>query len=281
MSEHKLERNKPKGVCPHCGKPRRWRFFEGYHGDTRYGICDRVNNCPSRGQIYYPDNKKSLPRFEIGDRDVAKKLELILEHKDIYKILQKTNTSFHKYCYSLGISVQHMINWNIGGRDNFTIFVFQNIEKQYLNYKTGLYDIKGNRNKDFGFFSLKATNKGYYKLCLFGEHLLSGKKIMMVEAEKTAVIASWFYPDYDWLSCGAANGLSDGNNGSNDKISVLKGKEVTWIADGDIAGRSNSSLNNLRKHDIKHNVLDLFPIRTDGYDLADRIKEDSNDLPKI
>src|SRR5690606_42069005 len=39
----------------------------------------------------------------------------------------------------------------------------------------------------------------------------------------------------------------------------------------DKAGRSNSSINNLKKYEINHYVIDLFPERKDGFDLADAI----------
>jgi hypothetical protein len=35
----------------------------------------------------------------------------------------------------------------------------------------------------------------------------------------------------------------------------------------------NSSIKNLEKAQIKHTVIDLFPERSDGYDIADAILE--------
>lgn len=47
--------------------------------------------------------------------------------------------------------------------------------------------------------------------CFFGEHLLKSypnKNIAIVEGEKTAIIASIVFPDYNWLATGTLNGLS-------------------------------------------------------------------------
>lgn len=276
---HQLERNRPKGVCPHCGRKGKWRFFDGHHGDTRFGICDRINSCPSEGNIYYPDKRTPIITRTIGVQ--AKKNQLFLTDKDANTMLKVANTNFHKYCHGLGITRQHLYKWNIGGNGVETAFLFQNVDKKWINVKKGRYDKYGKRNKDMGFYSMKHTNDGYYALCLYGEHLFTNRKIYIVESEKTAVIASWFYPQYDWCACGAASGLSDGSNDSNDKIKILKDKNVVWMCDADKAGRNNSSIRNMIKHNIRFRIVDLFTSREDGYDIADRIIESPEDLPKI
>src|SRR5690606_32102403 len=79
-----------------------------------------------------------------------------------------------------------------------------------------------------------------YMMCLFGEHLLDPAKqkiVCVVESEKTAAIASFHYPQFDWVACGSNNGLTDGQNGRPDKISPLKGRKVYWLSDADKASR--------------------------------------------
>lgn len=46
--------------------------------------------------------------------------------------------------------------------------------------------------------------------CLFGEHLLmdQSKPVAIVESEKTAIIASCYFPSYVWLACGGCKNLS-------------------------------------------------------------------------
>ena len=66
------------------------------------------------------------------------------------------------------------------------------------------------------------------KQCLFGEHLLAttSATIMLVESEKTCLIASHFMPDYLWLATGGKNGCFNG-----DAIQVLHGRDVILMPD--------------------------------------------------
>jgi hypothetical protein len=64
--------------------------------------------------------------------------------------------------------------------------------------------------------------------CYFGEHLLKfypNKPIAIVEAEKTAVIASMIYTNYSWLAAGNLNGLNI------EKSKVLQNKNVVLYPD--------------------------------------------------
>lgn len=66
------------------------------------------------------------------------------------------------------------------------------------------------------------------KQCLFGEHLISlepDKPIAIVESEKSAIVASVYFPQYIWLACGGLSNLSF------DKCKVLKGRNVILIPD--------------------------------------------------
>lgn len=271
-----LDKKAKKGTCPYCHYKDKWRFFVGYVGDYRYGVCDRVNSCPSHGTMYYPDRtEKQLEIAALRPRKL-----IYLDSNICFNGIKNHGSNFHKYCASIGISMEHLTKWNIGTEVDMTVFYFRNKEGLWMNKKKGRYDIHGNRDKDFGFYSLKAPDdERYYGLCLFGEHLMSDKDVWIVESEKTAVIASWHYPQFDWVGCGSASGLSDGNGETNDKISVLKDKKVVWLCDADIAGRSNSSLRNLERHKINHRVVDLFNDRDDGYDIADAIQD--NIIPKL
>lgn len=65
--------------------------------------------------------------------------------------------------------------------------------------------------------------------CLFGEHLLKGnsKACAVVESEKTACIASIYFPDLIWLACGGKDGLKAS------KLQILKGRKVVLFPDLD------------------------------------------------
>ena len=66
--------------------------------------------------------------------------------------------------------------------------------------------------------------------CLFGEHLLSKypeKVVILVEAEKTAIIGSGMYPEYVWVAVGGKGFLKE------EKLRILEGRTVFLIPDID------------------------------------------------
>lgn len=141
--------------------------------------------------------------------------------------------------------------------------------------KTGYGGINWVHNK------LKKSNPAYTHFnlsqCYFGEHLLRlypDKPVAIVEAEKTAVIASMIIPNYNWLAAGNLNGLTV------EKSRALRDRTVILYPD---AGCYNHWL---RKAEQINQQLSLrltvsnFPENFatpqqihDGYDLADYILE--------
>ena len=56
------------------------------------------------------------------------------------------------------------------------------------------------------------------------------------------MLASYFYPQFDWLATGGANKLTD------EKIHILFNRKVIYLCDADKAGRDNSTINKLKKY---------------------------------
>lgn len=80
--------------------------------------------------------------------------------------------------------------------------------------------------------------------CFFGEHLLSvcpDSKVMIVESEKSAIIASHYYPQYLWLASGGCCGCLNQTTSQ-----VLKGREVWLVPDLDAEDRWRGKLAMLR-----------------------------------
>lgn len=63
--------------------------------------------------------------------------------------------------------------------------------------------------------------------CLFGEHLLNehSKPVAIVESEKTAIIASVYFPEFIWLATGSISNLTI------EKCRILKGRYVVLFPD--------------------------------------------------
>jgi hypothetical protein len=113
--------------------------------------------------------------------------------------------------------------------------------------------------------------------CYFGEHLLKfypNKTIAIVEAEKTAVIASMIFDNYNWLAAGNLNGLNI------EKSKVLRDKHVILFPDAGCYQRWTKKSMQIKsevfcKIETSHLIENHATAdqTTDGYDIADYIIE--------
>lgn len=281
-----LDQSSKKYPCPKCGVKRFVPYMVQATGsavdEAKYGRCDRENECGYHLHPYKDEAfKDELPQ------PVKKNITIQQIFPDktlIEKNTQGSSSNFHLFCKKNNISLDHLKKWGVFEQGGKTVFVFRDIKQRVVNFKYFKYRSNGHRDKDFQSFSLKQPplpppkkkdgleffTQQKYKLCFFGEHLLSedkSKVVCMVESEKTAVIASAKYPEFDWLSCASNNGVTD------DKISVLHNREVYWLCDNDAAGRENNSIERLKAYINNFHVVDLFPAKefAKGYDIADSI----------
>lgn len=91
--------------------------------------------------------------------------------------------------------------------------------------------------------------------CLFGSHLIGtdpGKNIALVESEKTAIIASLFFPDFIWIASGGKDGLRP------EKCQILSKRKVYLFPD-------------LTKPEDKTNCFELW---------SEKAKILSNEIPR-
>lgn len=286
--KYKLERSPAKkGKCPQCGASGKLRYYEGFHGDERYGRCDRESQC---GFHRWPESDDTPIHIPAPRR----KKQLFPSEPAEYRF----ESVFHEYLRGFGFKDEDFRNEGvISDSQGRTIFLFRNQEGRLVNCKTIQYEIRDGqlrRNKAFTPVSMVPAPEGrengeYYAMCLGGEHLLDTSKeriVCIVESEKSRIIARKFYPQFDWVDCQSADGLSDGSNDTSDKISPLFGRQVYWVCDADggqkittddgkerirRGGRYNSSIRNLSSYQIAWKMVDLFPHRNDGWDICDEI----------
>ncbi|WP_409049709.1 DUF6371 domain-containing protein [Runella sp. MFBS21] len=266
---------KKKGTCPNCGHKNCFRYYEkdGVRMDEAFGKCERTNSCGyhSKPTFLSLESSESFMQHEISD---AVKETMLpneeVQHK-LNQYIKNQSSHLHTFCHSLKIPREHLQKHGVGtNQKGVTVFVLKNEKRQLVNAKWVLYKSDGHRDKSFQSHSLKQPTDGKkYEMCLYGEDLLDPEKkktVVVVESEKTKVIASHFYPQFDWVACGSANGLTSA------KITPLNGRKVIWLCDADKAGRQDaSSIKNLQNHRIDFEIIDLFPKRNDGYDIADAI----------
>lgn len=309
LDKFHLDKTSKKYMCPQCGKKRMVVYV---HADTlepvneyAFGRCDREAEC----------SYHTKPEIQKKAKSTAIKRQIFPDDSRL-KTMHKKPTGFHKHIlaqagithaqlYEMGILQTTIRDKATGGDIELTVYVFRNQAGALVNFKWFRYKEDGKRDHDFDSFSLKQPEsdneyvQDYYGMCLFLEQFLDPERkraVCIVESEKTAAICRVAYPQYDWVGCGSANGLSDGSEGSSDKITPLKGRECFWLCDADAAGRGKyveqrkgepeskewvwpSSVRNLVKHIEKVHVVDLFPNRNDGYDIGDAVL--NGDRPSI
>lgn len=104
--------------------------------------------------------------------------------------------------------------------------VFWNINKdlKVQKSKISFYDTNGKRTNRF---EVPYKNENGYYSCLFGEHLIDDKRIIvLVESEKTAIVGCMNMPKkYYWVAYGGSNGLTE------EKLKPLIGHKVLIIPD--------------------------------------------------
>lgn len=157
-----------------------------------------------------------------------------------------------------------------------TVFWQIDLHGRIRTGKIMLYDANtGKRIKEpFNHISWVHTSlkiKDYnLKQCLFGEHLLRDqlKTVAIVESEKTAIIASAYFPELIWLACGGISDLKP------EKCQVLNDRRAILFPDLNGFGKWNDKIKELSKIasisissllEQKASVQD----RKEGLDLAD------------
>lgn len=268
-----------KGTCPSCQHKETFRYYEGL--PRQYGKCERVNSCDYFND---PHQEPLEVQLELQGKEPKKQLPepktIYLKAEQVNAIVnnQTSNLHFALFGYSL-VPALHLLKWNVGtDKQENTCFVLSDKTRIY-NIKTIKYDTTGKRDKSKNPFYMKAPKGSKYSRCLYGLHLLEeGKTICLVESEKTAVLAAYFYPQFNWLATGGSNGLT------GETISALFNKKIYYLCDADKAGRENSTIKKLQDYKQNFAVVDLFPERNDGYDLADYLLNEylvNQTLPEI
>lgn len=285
-----LDKGSKKFRCPSCRKKRFVKYLdrkEDTYLPEKYGRCDREHNC---GYFFSPYEDDSIMGNSQDDwrestvNDTQSKQE---ESPDFipYEIFNRSrakyeSNQFIQYLLTLfdESTVSELIQkYHLGTSKHWKgSTVFWQIDQQG-NIRTGkvmLYDSDGHRVKQpfnhihwvhsimFDDFNLDQ--------CLFGEHLITDEDdpVAIVESEKTAIIASVYFPKYTWIASGAKHNLKA------EKCQCLMGKQVTLFPDvgayEDWQQKASelSYFCNINTSDLLENLADP-EAQAEGYDLAD------------
>lgn len=312
-----LEVGSRKHHCPACGKKTFVRYvFTGtkdYVGEE-FGRCDRENNC---GYHRLPGSDAAAPPHPLTKEKLPPTRVVFPDPAYVEGIRKDRLTNFHRFCTEqLGIPDSHLEKWGVGGRWKFTAFILANRE-QVVNVKFVAYNPDGKRDKSEGTQGapnfiphylgkaylrsqkIETDNarledwQDYYKFlrCFYGEHLWDpSKDTCLVESEKTAVIAAYFFPDYNWLATGGNHGMLFeqfeifyGYTGriwnivDNDSAGYKKSKTIQWLDRLAAMRLPTGQAGNNPGDILSVNILEGRPA---GWDLADAIIYDNYRLPE-
>lgn len=247
MESHRYTLQKYKGIasrhtCPSCGKVRRLTRYvnieTGEYLADHVGRCDRETEC---GYHYKPkqffiDNPNLSETFvQASDKRFAQTLSKPIEscqpsfipqefvHRSMIASADNHFFTFIKNRFGNDTLTQIRKRFFIGSSKHWPgATIFWQIDEQ-LNARTGhvmLYNpSSGKRVKEpfphvtWAHSLLKNQLQIDFQLdqCLFGEHQVKhsiSKEVVIVESEKTAIIASIYLPEYTWMASGGLSMLS-------------------------------------------------------------------------
>lgn len=192
--------------------------------------------------------------------------QIYLSEADIKLLInQLGKDDFTRDLLSWDIPKDHLQKWSVGAKsenrngDFLTAYIYRDTRQRIVNIKYIKYNGLS-RDKSTNPFTLKSEDKKeFYGSCFFGEHLIDPDKdkIVIVESEKSAIIASYYFPQYNWIAGGGSLKIT------KKMVKILNGYDVIAIADSDKPGRKPiKALDNLKP-------IDLWPELDNGYDIAD------------
>ena len=161
-----------------------------------------------------------------------------------------------------------------------TIFWQRDLESKIRTGQIMKYNpVNGKRTNKFSWVHSVEKISGFnLRQCLFGEDLLNGnnRPIALVEAPKTAVIASIYYPEYTWLATVGLMGLTSA------KCMTLNIQQQPVIIFPD-ASKNNSAYKlwkDIASRNLKNYVLSDYiekiasgAEKEEGYDIADYLTQ--------
>lgn len=270
---YRLDNSRPriKVTCPACGRQKKLvRYIDTQTGRflaDHVGKCDRIFKC---GYHYTPsDYFRDHPWLNdiASHRPVSLHINKqpsqpsFIERSRMVESMNRCQSSalfrFLSSRWGEDETMRMFRLHNVGATtrmNDAAVFWQVDINGRIRTGKIMRYGNDGHRIKEDGLVTFMwahrmksmVDNPDDFNLmqCFFGEHLLSAcpdSKVMIVESEKSAIIASHYYPQYLWLASGGCCGCLN-----QTASQVLKGREVWLVPDLDAEDRWHAKLTMLR-----------------------------------
>ncbi len=255
MSEYRfiLEPYQPGGRnrfhCPQCHKKREFTRYIDKLGEVNFpddvGKCNNVGKCgyhktpkdhfaESGTEAVHSNSPRPLPPPKPKETSYVS-FRLLKESRMDYE-----QNHFASYLFELlgeELAKETILKYQLGTShekwQGATVFWQIDSQGRIRTGKVMLYDSQGKRVKKpyphlHWMHSLHNIPEFQLSQCPFGEHLLGQyphHPVAVVESEKTAMIASAYFPQFVWIAIGGLSQLSEG------RLRTLKGREVHLFPD--------------------------------------------------
>lgn len=291
----KFKGSKTRHTCPSCGKRREFTRYllDGVYISDDVGICNRQSNC---GYHYTPKQffADSPQAKTVRDgRQINKPKNYGFAPEDrSFTYLSPEHLKTTLGNYERNPFVQFLLNlfsdstneiqgilkmYFVGTFEDYTCFPSIDQSNRICRAKLIRFNPDtGKRLKgDYDTSSLPAKLKFKdfnYKQIFFGEHLLAkfpNKPAAIVEAEKTAIIASLYFPEFVWLGCNSKSWLKA------ERLKRLGERQIILYPDADGFEQWQSIAIEVQKLGLPVQVSSLIESQAtdeqkrNGYDLAD------------
>ncbi|HMJ46811.1 MAG TPA: DUF6371 domain-containing protein [Ferruginibacter sp.] len=258
MNTHQITLQPYQGMssrytCPQCGHKHKFtRYIDvatGKHINDKVGRCDREDDCgyhykPKQFFTDHPVRESQSHNWKLPEpKQLISSPVEYLPHTILEKsVLNHEQCNLYQFLFKLfreKVAKQLCERYFIGTNKNGDTAFWQ------VDFKAKIRQVKiirynpstGKRTKEkppyFAGKRLIGKDDANLQMCFFGEHLLSqaentNKPVAIVESEKTAVIASVYYPAFVWLSTGGKHGC---NWTQKSVCHVLEGRKVILFPD--------------------------------------------------
>lgn len=304
MSDYRFKLEPYKGIttrhtCPACERPRCFAHYIDTEGKVQFpshvGRCDHENSCsyhytPKEYFADHPEKKKDLLNSE--SYPLVKQAKVLPPPPSFIQpdLMEQSLQSYNRNNLYLFLSQQFgsekamnlMLLYNIGTSKHWegaTIFWQMDTLNGIRTGKVMLYDpdtgkrVKEPFNHVTWVHSLLKLPHFNLKQCFFGEHLLSQevqKPIAIVESEKTALIASFYLPQYLWIASGGKNGCF-----RTDNLRPLFKRQIVLFPDLGATDYWQEKMTMMKKVGLEVRLFDYLEKTAStedlhkGYDIAD------------
>lgn len=239
-----------KLICPNCGHRTFVPYIDvetGEYVSTEVGRCDRENSCGyhktpkdffqetgggPKKKYWFPKKEYTKPLDPNGFSTIS----ATAVEESMLNLVHNNFLIYLREHFPTKDVIEAITKYRIGTSDYWpgaTIFwQIDNANRvrtgkiMLYNYKTG-HRIKEPEARIMWAHKLSKIEGFQLRQCLFGLHLVTPdtQRVCVVESEKTAIIASLFFPEEVWLATGGLGNLRQETCG------VLKGIQVILFPD--------------------------------------------------